>query len=144
MLNMFVVRRGRPADLAQVAAVQEASPEAAQWNVTEYLQYDFRVAEAGGRITGFLVSRTLAGLESEILNLAVAPDFRRQGAARDLLLSVLAQTSGAVYLEVRESNRVAREFYKSLGFQEFSSRPGYYDAPDCLPESAIVMKFHSC
>jgi len=141
---MFLIRRGRPADLAQVAAVQEASPEAAQWNVTDYLQYDFRVAEAGGRIAGFLVSRTVAGLESEILNLAVAPDFRRQGAARDLLQSFLAQARGAVYLEVRESNRVARKFYKSMGFQEFSNRPGYYDTPGCSPETAIVMKFHSC
>jgi len=141
---MFLIRRGRQPDLRQVAAVQEASPEAARWNVTEYLQYDFRVADAGGRIAGFLVSRPLAEGESEVLNLAVTPDFRRQGVARELLQSFLAEARGAVYLEVRESNRVAREFYKSMGFQEFSNRSGYYDSPHRLPETAIVMKFHSC
>jgi ribosomal-protein-alanine N-acetyltransferase len=48
---------------------------------------------------------------------------------------------GDVFLEVRESNVVAQEFYKSLGFKALSRRLGYYDLP---PETAIVMKFHSC
>lgn len=139
-----MIRRGRPPDLAEVAAVQEASLEAAQWNVDEYLKYDFRVADAHGRIAGFLVSRQLAEGESEVLNLAVTPEFRRQGVGRALLESFLAEARGEVYLEVRESNLVAREFYKSMGFREFSNRPEYYDTPYGSPETAIVMKFHSC
>ena len=90
---------------------------------------------------GFLVARTLAADEREILNLAVAPDFRRKGVARALLDSALQGFRGGVFLEVRESNGVAQEFYKSLGFKELSKRTGYYDSP---PETAIVMKFHSC
>ncbi len=90
---------------------------------------------------GFLVARTLAADEREILNLAVAPDFRRKGVARELLASAFKGFRGGVFLEVRESNGVAQEFYKSLGFKELSKRPGYYDSP---PETAIVMKFHSC
>ena len=138
---MTAIRRGGPGDLAEVAVIQGASPEAAQWDVSDYPRYDFRVSVGGTRVAGFLVSRMVAEGETELLNLAVAPDFRRQGVARKLVESLLAESPGVVYLEVRESNRGAREFYNHMGFQEVSSRPGYYQGP---PEAAIVMKFHSC
>ncbi|MBZ5728147.1 MAG: ribosomal protein S18-alanine N-acetyltransferase [Acidobacteriia bacterium] len=124
-----------------MADIQAASAEAARWDVAGYLAYDFRVALCGPRVAGFLVSRTIAGEECEVLNLAVAPEFRRQGVARGLLKALLATVQGVVFLEVRESNTGAREFYKSVGFQEVNTRKGYYEAP---PEAAIVMKFHSC
>jgi ribosomal-protein-alanine N-acetyltransferase len=137
----MTIRRGGPRDLAQVAVIQAASPEAAQWNAVDYLQYDFRVSVRGIRVAGFVVSRALAEGETELLNLAVAPGFRRQGVARKLVESLLAESPGVVYLEVRESNLAARKFYNHMGFQEVSSRTGYYQEP---PEAAIVMKFHSC
>ena len=138
---MPAVRRGEPADLAQIRAIQVASPQAAQWDVTDYLQYRLLVAVEGILVAGFLVSRTLTAGESEILNVAVAPEWRRQGVARALLSALLADTGGAVFLEVRGSNAAARSFYKSLDFHEVTTRADYYENP---PESAIVMKFHSC
>jgi ribosomal-protein-alanine N-acetyltransferase len=138
---MTAIRRGGADDLEAVAAIQEASPGAACWRVADYLEQDFRVAMEGSRIVGFLVARTLAADEREILNLAVVPDFRRKGVARALLDSAFEGFRGGVFLEVRESNEVAHKFYKSLGFKELGRRAGYYDSP---PESAIVMKFHSC
>jgi len=138
---MTAIRRGGADDLDAVAGIQQASPGAAGWRVADYLEQDFRVAMEGNRIVGFLVARTLAADEREILNLAVAPDFRRKGVARALLDSAFEGFRGGVFLEVRESNEVARKFYKSLGFKELSKRAGYYDSP---PETAIVMKFHSC
>jgi ribosomal-protein-alanine N-acetyltransferase len=138
---MTAIRCGRADDLDGVAAIQEASPGAAHWRVADYLEQDFRVAIEGDRIVGFLVARTLAADEREILNLVVAPDFRRKGVARALLDNAFKGFRGAVFLEVRESNEVAQEFYKSLGFKELSKRPRYYGSPS---ESAIVMKFHSC
>jgi ribosomal-protein-alanine N-acetyltransferase len=136
-----VIRRGEPRDLAEVAVIQAASPEASQWDAADYLRYDFRVSVCGNRVAGFVVSRALAEGETEVLNLAVAPEFRRRGVARKLVESLLGESPGVVYLEVRESNRAARKFYNHLGFQEVSLRLGYYQAP---PEAAIVMKFHSC
>ncbi|HEV3334041.1 MAG TPA: ribosomal protein S18-alanine N-acetyltransferase [Bryobacteraceae bacterium] len=138
---MPAVRRGEPADLAQIRAIQAVSPHAAQWDVTDYLQYHLLVAVEGILVAGFLVSRTLTAGESEILNVAVAPEWRRQGVARALLDALLADTEGAVFLEVRASNTVARSFYKSLDFHEVTTRMDYYENP---PEPAIVMKFHSC
>jgi ribosomal-protein-alanine N-acetyltransferase len=138
---MTAIRRGGAGDLDAVAAIQEGSPGAARWNVADYLEQDFLVAVEENRIVGFLVTRTVAADEREILNVAVVPDFRRKGVARALLDSTLRAFRGCVFLEVRESNGVAQEFYKSLGFKELSKRRGYYESP---PETAIVMKFHSC
>src|SRR5213080_2264109 len=104
------IRAGDAADLPAVAAIQQASPEAAQWNVAEYLDREFLVAMVGNSVAGFLVCRTVAPGEREILNLAVAPDFRRNGIGRALARASLAQFQGAVFLEVRESNAAAREF----------------------------------
>lgn len=136
-----LVRRGGEADLAAIAAIQSASPQAAQWPPADYLSYDLRVAVCGDRVAGFLADRQVAGGEREILNLAVAPEFRRRGVARALVRSFLDGFHGVVFLEVRSSNAGARELYKSLGFQELALRHGYYDFP---PEPGVVMKFRSC
>jgi ribosomal-protein-alanine N-acetyltransferase len=138
---MSEIRRGEVEDLPQVAAIQAASPETAQWDVAQYMQYDLRVAIRQNRVVGFLVARSVAGDEQELLNLAVAPECRRLGIARQLLKSLLEYFRGTVFLEVRESNRAAIGLYKSLNFQYVNRRNGYYKSP---PEAAIVMKFHSC
>ena len=58
---MTAIRRGRPADLEAVAAIQYRSPEAAQWDPRDYLTHDFWVAAASeDRVAGFLVLRRTA------------------------------------------------------------------------------------
>jgi [ribosomal protein S18]-alanine N-acetyltransferase len=138
---MPVIRPGGVPDLDAIAAIQYCSPEAAGWNPKEYLEQDLRVAAVGQAVAGFLVLRRVAADEMEILNLAVAPEFRRNGIAGQLLKSAFLDFRGSVFLEVRESNAGALKFYKALGFQQVSRREGYYEIP---PEAAIVMKFHSC
>ena len=136
-----IIRPGNPADLVAIEAIQQASPEAAFWDVSSYLNYDLRVAVCENRVSGFLVWRAIDAQEAEILNIAVSPEFRRLGIARALIRSLLSGYSGAVFLEVRASNEAARNLYKSVGFVDVSRREDYYDSP---PEAAIVMKFHSC
>jgi ribosomal-protein-alanine N-acetyltransferase len=138
---MSLTRPGAAADLAGIAAVQAACPEAAQWRPEDYLNFDIQVAIREGRIAGFAVSRITAPGECELLNLAVAPEFRRQGIGAELVRSLQTGPAVCVFLEVRESNLGARAFYKRLGFQEVGLRRDYYRSP---PESAIVLKFHSC
>ena len=135
------MRPGGAGDLEAVARIQEASPEAARWDPSDYLAYDLLVAVCQDRVTGFVVARRVAVGESEILNLAVDPVWRRRGVARRLVDEIRWQYPGTQFLEVRESNSGARKFYKSMGFQEVIVRPRYYEDP---LESAIVMKFHSC
>ncbi|MGP8244752.1 MAG: GNAT family N-acetyltransferase [Bryobacteraceae bacterium] len=138
---MTGIRPGRVGDLSRVLEIQAQSPPAAHWDPIQYLDYHFRVAEAEGRVVAFLVARPVYPGEWEILNLATEPAHRRRGFARCLLLDLLRSGVEAAFLEVRESNYVARELYKSLKFIEVNIRKDYYRAP---PESAIVLKFHSC
>ncbi len=135
------IRAANDGDLAAIAAIQQASPEAAQWDPLEYLRYDAAVAVCEGAVAGFLASRLVAPDECEILNIAVWPGFRRRGVARALLSGLIRTWRGTVFLEVRESNQAAQNLYKSLGFQAVAIRHGYYAAP---PECGIVLKFHSC
>ena len=138
---MAAIRLGVAEDLEAVAFIQASSPGAAKWDVTDYLDHVLLVAEERNRILGFLVWRKVAGDEGEVLNLAVVPEFRRRGVARELLTEAFRTFKGDIFLEVRESNEVAQKSYESLGFKEVSRRVGYYDLPS---ETAIVMKFHSC
>jgi [ribosomal protein S18]-alanine N-acetyltransferase len=138
---MITVRRGEASDLSIAAQVQALCPEASQWDPSTYLSYDFRVAELEGRLAGFLVARRLVEDEAEILNLAVAPQYRRRGVARALLADLCRNFAGVVHLEVRASNSGAQGLYKAIGFKEVSIRKDYYEEP---PEAAVVMNLHSC
>ena len=133
-------RAGTDRDLPAVAEIQALAEGAARWPVGDYLGHDFRVAVHGDQVVGFLVAREVAPAESEILNIAVHPDFRRRGAGRALVHDLLTTRKGAIFLEVRESNSGARKFYQSLHFHEVGTRPAYYATP---PEGAIVMNLHS-
>ncbi|HLY16056.1 MAG TPA: GNAT family N-acetyltransferase [Bryobacteraceae bacterium] len=136
----IAVRRAERGDLQALGRIQAASPEAAQWDVTGYLEYDCVVAVCGESIAGFAVARQVAQGESELLNLAVDPAFRRQGVARRLVGELRHGHPGTLWLEVRETNLNARNLYKSLGFIEAGSRPSYYSDSG---EGAIVMNVHS-
>ena len=136
----MTIRAATARDLPAIAAIQAASPEAAQWDAAGYLERDCSVASVGGRIAGFLVTREVGPDEHEMLNLAVDPAERHTGIARSLLGDTLARGKGAWFLEVRASNSAAIRLYESMGFRTAGRRPDYYYAP---PEDAIVMRFHS-
>jgi len=136
------LRRVSQLDLDRIEEIQAASrPGATQWPRTAYLRYECWVAVVAGTVAGFVLYRDLGPGEGEILNLAVAPEFRRQGIGRALVRKILAEHPGEVYLEVRRSNTVARRLYESEGFQVVALRPDYYQNP---VEDAIVMRFQSC
>jgi ribosomal-protein-alanine N-acetyltransferase len=68
--------------------------------------------------------------EVHLLNLATRTDRQRQGVGRALMGAVIgyARENGVrhVLLEVRQSNLAAIELYRSLGFCDTRTRPGYY------------------
>lgn len=84
--------------------------------------------------------------EVEILNIAVAPAYRRGGLGKRLLTLVmtLARQLNAerVILEVRPSNTPARALYQLFGFVQAGRRPGYYTdtGEDALLLSAPVAR----
>jgi ribosomal protein S18 acetylase RimI-like enzyme len=131
------IRPAARADLPAIAAIQSVSPASPDWNP---LDYDCSVAERGGEVCGFLVTREIARGECEILNLAVLPSQRRSGIAKLLVGNVLKSTGGTWHLEVRESNTPAISLYRALGFRVAGRRENYYNNP---AEAAIVMSFFS-
>ncbi|MDR0466484.1 MAG: ribosomal protein S18-alanine N-acetyltransferase [Deltaproteobacteria bacterium] len=68
--------------------------------------------------------------ELEILNLAVAPEWRRLGCGARLLRPVLRMAAeagiGRAVLEVRSGNAPALALYAGQGFTKIGSRRGYY------------------
>lgn len=137
----MTIREAAAPDLPPIGAIQAASPQAAQWDVADYLKYNCYIAIDNETVAGFVVVRQVAAGETEILNIAVAPERRRQGIGGQLLGEILARHRGEFFLEVRESNSAARQFYEKLGFRPITRRPQYYYDPS---ESAIVMKLYSC
>lgn len=131
----IAIRKAVPADAPRLEAIERLSFADPSWNAGDFFQYECVLAEVEGQIVGFIVSRSVFP-EREILNLAVAPEWRRRGIAKALLRYQLAQ-GGTHFLEVRESNLPAQGLYRQFGFQEVGRRLGYYDLP---AESAIVMR----
>ena len=131
-----VIRSAGEQDLTAILKIQSAAPEASQWNPRDYLGYECRVAEQDGLVRGFLVARPVAESEWEVLNLAVAPEFRRQGIGLRLLRDAIERHPGEFFLEVRESNAGARAFYCSAGFIDQGRRKNYYSQP---VEDALVL-----
>lgn len=141
-----VIRYATPADLPALIEIEQQSFANPHWGAQEFLDHNCLVAEIDGIITGLLVGReTFPGdgatpAEREILNLAVAPGFRRQGIATALLNHALSRKA-IYFLEVRESNLAAQQLYRKFGFVEVGHRSNYYQSP---PERAIVMKVNWC
>ena len=91
----------------------------------------FAAWQAGEMVgfASFLVLADTADLEM----VAVAPDQRRRGVAKQLLSHALSQLQNSgvrrVLLELRASNAGAMALYRQLGFAPLSRRPGMYAHP---------------
>lgn len=70
----------------------------------------------------------------EILAIATVEEYRNKGFAQELLDKIKTKD---IFLEVRESNERAINFYKKNDFKQISIRKGYYSDPT---EDAIIMK----
>ena len=141
MPNEVRVRRGQASDLAAVSEIQKMAPEAARWQVMDYLPYEFYIAEVTFpkiEAAGFIAWREVTTGEWEVLNVAVAPSLRRHGIGSLLLAELLQLNPETVFLEVRDSNQGARAFYALHGFHPVGLRRNYYSSPT---ENAIVLRF---
>lgn len=89
------------------------------------------VAESGNKVVGYCgVFLPAPGVEADILTVAVLPDFRRQGIAREFMRQIeqwsKERGASAMMLEVEQSNSAAIELYTSLGYMKISVRMDYY------------------
>ena len=95
--------------------------------------------DAGGTVLGY-VGMMFVLDEGYISNVAVAPDFRRQGVADSLISALMTRAEelalAFVTLEVRAGNEPAKSLYAKHGFVPVGRRKNYYDLPK---EDAILM-----
>lgn len=98
------------------------------------------VAVEDDRVAGYVGSQSVMG-ESDMMNVAVHPDFRRQGVAEKLVLELVAalarRDNHCLTLEVRASNAPAISLYEKLGFAQIGLRKNYYRNPK---EDALILR----
>ena len=98
------------------------------------------VAVEGEQVLGYVGSQTVMG-EADMMNIAVLPNRRREGVARQLveaLVEALDQHDAhCLTLEVRASNEPAKALYGNLGFELAGRRPNYYRNPK---EDALILR----
>lgn len=96
-----------------------------------------------GHCIGYCVA--MPGFEElHLLNLTVAPRSQRRGHGQAMLrrLCEACRERGdpMLWLEVRQSNAVARQLYERFGFETVGLRRGYYPAGNGRREDAVVMR----
>ena len=142
----YVIREATLKDLNDVIAINRSVlPENyPPWFFLEHLeQYPkaFIVAEIGGRVVGYVMSRVEYGWSNlvrgrpvkkgHIVSVGVLPEARRLGIATAMMsraMKAMKTFYGAseVYLEVRVSNTPAISLYEKLGYKIVGRVPRYY------------------
>ncbi len=134
-----------PSDVPEVARI-ETTAFSTPWSeetfrsLLERSGVELWVAEWGDQLAAYAILWSVLD-EGELANIAVRSDLRGRGIGSSLLSRMLevAEDSGvrSLYLEVRESNVLAREMYARRGFHEIGVRKAYYEGPR---EDARVLK----
>lgn len=145
-LANFEIRAVSADDLDQILKIETVCG-LGEWNKADFEKELLNsmavllVAVKDEKVLGF-VSARLITIAIEILNIGVLPELRRQGIGDALLQKALHQATEEglteSWLEVRESNQVAQNFYRARGYKVVGHRPNYYSNPN---ETAILMTF---
>ena len=136
----------RPQHSAQVAALEKVCFGSAAWSensIATELENPLAlwiVADDDGKVLGYVGSQTVMD-ETDMMNIAVHPDFRHQGIATGLVVDLIGalkrRGSHCLTLEVRASNEPAKALYEKMGFRMVGRRPGYYQNPR---EDALILR----
>ena len=132
-------------DTAQIAALESMcfsapwSENAVVSELTNPLSL-WVVAKKDDIVVGYVGSQSVLG-EADMMNLAVHPDYRREGVGRSLVDHLIAflkeKDVRSLTLEVRESNEAAKNLYFNMGFEQVGKRPNYYRDPR---EAALILR----
>lgn len=130
----MTLRKARPSDLEAIVLLDHKVLKT-NWHERLYLEEitnkntHFWILELEGLIVGFLAIKVIAD-EGEILQFAVDPVYQGQGFG-SLLMDYALENLNIMdlFLEVADSNEIARKFYKKYDFQLMRIRKNYY-GPD--------------
>ena len=139
----MIIRKFVPKDLKRVYEIENMSFDQS-YGIHMFQQlYEmgigFLVAEEDDYVVGYIMFWIKYENQGHIISLAVDKNYRRLGAGTELLIRAISILSllkiDAIYLEVKENNFGARQFYKRFNFIEDRIVPGYYENG----ESAVIM-----
>lgn len=143
-MSELILREMREDDLPEILKIERES-FSTPWSEYSFLNEIYkkyaisRVAMFERNIVGYICTNYVLH-EAHILNLAVHPDFRRQGIATVLMDEALKELKKKgcvfIYLEVRASNISAIKFYELFKFKVVDVRKKYYIDPN---EDALLM-----
>jgi ribosomal-protein-alanine N-acetyltransferase len=136
--GMWNIQKMTPQDLDEVLAIEACAPPT-PWSknmFSEEMQNPFSscfVIKVGVElrqpIIGFICFRNIAE-ESELLNIAVHPHYRRLGVGIKLMEFYIDFSSQrgikVFYLEVNSSNQSAIHLYQRFSYQSFGMRKRFY------------------
>ena len=116
-------------------------------NFENCFNFDDLMASKIDAIYGYYIDKELVGFihisslyeTTDIVNIVVDPEYRRQHIASNLLDYVL-KIDGLenVMLEVRESNEAAIGLYKKYNFEIINQRKNYYGNEDALIMRRVI------
>ncbi len=143
-MDELVISEFTPSDANELYAV-ECACFSDCWSLSQFESIKdcsyahFYTAKQGGRTVGFAGVYCLD--VCELMNIAVLPEYRRNGIAQKLLerCVLCAANNGCdrILLEVRSSNNSAKALYEKNGFAKIGIRKKYYSAPT---EDADIMQ----
>ena len=132
--------------VAQVAELEKICFGSAAWSeksIASELENALSlwiVAVEDEQVLGYVGSQTVID-ETDMMNIAVHPDYRKQGIATGLIVGLIGalklRNSHCLTLEVRASNEPAKKLYKMLDFEEIGIRKNYYRNPK---EDALILR----
>jgi ribosomal-protein-alanine N-acetyltransferase len=99
----------------------------------------FKVLIKDKVVIGYYIISSAAD-ETEILDIAVKQEFKRQSFGKSMIEDIKKEASDKIFLEVRISNKAALNLYKSSGFQEIGIRKKYYKNEDAFILQLINLK----
>lgn len=139
----MIVRKFVPKDLKRVYEIENMSFDQS-YGINMFQQlYEmgigFLVAEKDGYVIGYVMFWIKYENQGHIISIAVDKNYRRLGAGTELLIKAISILSllriDAIYLEVKDTNTAAINFYKKFNFIEDRLVPGYYENGD----GAVIM-----
>ena len=141
----MILEKMNPAHVAQIAQLEKIcfSDPWSERSIASELDNELAfwlVATEGDTVAGYIGSQTVMD-ETDMMNVAVHPDFRRRGIAEALVTGLVEELknngSHCLTLEVRASNAPAIALYEKLGFSEIGRRKNYYRNPR---EDALILR----
>lgn len=141
----MILTEMKQSHVAQVAALEKLcfsdpwSEKSVASELENKLAY-WLVALDDETVAGYIGSQTVLD-ETDMMNVAVHPDYRRQGVGEALVNGLVEalkeKESRCLTLEVRASNEPAIALYGKLGFAQIGRRKNYYRNPR---EDALILR----